>query len=195
VGLKLDGHYCIHILTSYKHSTSLAILRVFEDPGIDFFDLENEDLVVIEKFGGARIAILYFKFNNNVYDLVKQNISFPSDFFYPSPVLPTNLHHRRIIIHCLRVLTNIAPRSTRGVQYAATYWAQHLSKTDIAGDILAELQCIELGYMTPGRRITVADVDMVIQWLGVRHIFCLFFIYGLMEGIALIECGFPDETG
>jgi hypothetical protein len=164
---KLDSHYCGNILTSFKHSSSLVILRVFEDPGVDFFDLRNKDLVVIEEYDGKRTVPLYLNFNDKVFNLINQGVGRPLDRFYHPWEGPTDLHHGRITIHCLHILNNITPRSAAGVQYAATYWTQHLWKAEITEEILEELRCIRLVPTVPERKTTVTDANLVIKWLKV----------------------------
>jgi hypothetical protein len=164
---ELDTHYCENVLLHIKRP--LAILQVFDDPGIIFFDLTNRDVVVLMTDYGTP-KVLYFKFINKVYDLVKQVLNLPSDFF---DRLGGIASHGFIAVRCLHILKSNETRSTVGVGYAATYWAWHLSKSDIAETILNELRDVELQESTPERRATVADTSLAIQWLQV----CVLFMF------------------
>lgn len=101
---------------------SLTILRVFEDPGANFFDLEDDFLVALSS-GEMQIVPLYFRYKGKVYNLVEQS----------RPKLPSKItcfgedlrQHEFIAIHCIRTRKQAKILSPVGIQYATKYWTKH----------------------------------------------------------------------
>lgn len=166
---------------------SLTIVPVFEDPGIDFYDLRNNELVVIEKYDDMHITPLYLVLHNRIYDLVAQDVRLPSGFFHhlSSPKRHILPYHERAAIHCLHILGGVTMRSEAGVKYATTYWARHISEAIMTKDLLKELKCIDLEQTTPELRITAADTYLVVKRLEVGVLF-IFIPYLRTDGVVSV---------
>lgn len=144
-----------------------TILRVFEDPGVDFFVLDNNYVVSLEQFGEPLMA-LYLQYRGRVYDLTEKSIYLPPAIYDSSQHDRGNKQEGVIVQHCIRTLKGTNIRSIRGLLYAAKYWAKHVSLADTADEsTLEELRWITLQDAPPERRVTVKDALLVMRWLKV----------------------------
>lgn len=122
---KLQWNFCASIITN-------PVLRVFEDPGIDFFDLRrlHDDFLVVLTSDDTRLVPLYLRYGGDFY-----NLSGRSWFGLPSEIIRHEkgpCRHGFIALHCARSWKHDNPMSSPGVRYAAKYWAKHAYLADPA---------------------------------------------------------------
>lgn len=170
----LSWKLCERIITNPL--IPLTILNVFEDPGLDFFDLDDNHIVACG-LDNKNLTTLYLKYNTKAYDLSEENISLPSKTFHEPQDRLNEYRHAVIALQCISRLKGTNAGSTVGAHYAAKYWAKHISLIGVIDDrILMELQRIRLQKTTSERQVTAADATLVVQWLEVQNrlpIFCV----------------------
>lgn len=163
---ELEWSYCANMLVDLK--VPLPMLRVFKDPGVDFFDLDEDYLVVLEP-GDKPLTALYFRCRGRVYDLGERGAGLPSKIFRRPQYRRDVYQNGFIALQCINTLKCIDIRSTKGLRYAAEYWAKHVSLEDSTDEDLFEgLRKVDLQQTAPERHISSTDVLLVIHWLAVR---------------------------
>lgn len=105
-----------------SQETPLVILRVFEDPGIEFFRLGENDLMVLEQ-GNDTPEALYLNCHGKIYDLVGHGAGFLAVTFNHRGEREIN-RHGLLAIQCIHILKETTGRSRTCLQYAAKYWTR-----------------------------------------------------------------------
>lgn len=139
-----------------SRGTPLVLLHVFEDPGIDFFQLRENELIVLER-GNDTPEVLYLNCHGRVYDLVEHGAD-------PLTVIVNHRggreidQHGLLTIQCIHILKETTGRSRACVQYATKYWARHLALSNMEGKIWEELRRIGLPDTRNGRQSGIASL-------------------------------------
>ncbi|KAF9459849.1 hypothetical protein BDZ94DRAFT_1267268 [Collybia nuda] len=146
-------------------NSSLEMLGVFEDPGIDFFDLAA-DYVVSLTPDDTPPTFLYFGYQGKAHDLEWWDAFLVSKALGEPLRRWANYHPDSVALCCISWMKNPETRTNFGLQYATKYWTKHVTLSNKNNhDILSSLGETELRDAPPEQQVTLADVVILTQWL------------------------------
>lgn len=164
-----------------KPAFPLAVLEVFDDPGVDFFGFNVNHMshsVYLVTLASDDIALkpLHLGHHGKGYDLAGWDVSPSSQIIRKIRYGRARVNHGYIAVRCIRELKNRNIGSNKGLGYAVKYWAKHVSLTDTnENQVLSELEGIRLSQTPRERQVTAEQVTMVIEWLEVRNSSSVFY--------------------
>ncbi|KAF9461643.1 hypothetical protein BDZ94DRAFT_1370985 [Collybia nuda] len=145
---------CERIIASLE--APLTVLCVFENLGFDFFD-PNDDFLVVLTPDNMQLIPLYFWYSGKLYDLVERSQS----RHLPSKIANRGkdiCQHGQIALRSIHNLNHGDPTSVVGAQCAAKYWVKHVFLADPK-----DIKLIEELRQAISQRIHLDELDLLYQ--------------------------------